>query len=90
MWEEETSIRSKEISNFRLSLFYSMWHNFEGHMIELSKCFYSGYVKETITIIQFFNAMKLLLADLFSFSIKSFELFDIFSLNFLIVQFFFC
>ena len=66
MQEGGTSIRRKKRSNFSLHLFSSFWHNFEEQIIELLKR--SVFAKETLSIIQFFNAAKLLLADYFLFS----------------------
>ena len=60
-------MRRMERSNFSLHLFCLFWLNFEEHFIELSKVFCSVFVKETLSIIQFFNVTKLLLDDWFLF-----------------------
>ena len=67
MWEGGASIRRKERSNFCLHLFCLFLHNFEEHIIELTKVFSSVFAKETLSMIQFFNASKLLLGDWFLF-----------------------
>ena len=44
MWEERTSIRRREITNFSLHLFCLFWHNFGKK---------PSSVKEILSIIQF-------------------------------------
>ena len=58
MWEGGNSVIHKERSNFSLHLLFSFWYNFEDQMM-----FCSVFVKETLGIIQFFNAAKLLITE---------------------------
>ena len=67
MWKGGASVRRNERSNFSLHLFCLFWHNFDEQIIELPKVFCSVFAKVTLSIIQFFNAAKLILGDRFLF-----------------------
>ena len=60
-------MRCKERSNFNLHSFCLLWHNFDEQIIELTKVFCLVFVKETLSMIQFFNASNLLFGEWFLF-----------------------
>ena len=68
MWKEGASITRKERNNFSLHAFCLFWHNFDEHIIEHTKVFCSVFFKETLSMIQFFSASKLLFCYRFLFS----------------------